>query len=202
MRTKRDIVTEYLVLAAQAGGMQGEHAFGQIMRLWDRPLRAFVYRQTGRQDTGDDLLQEIWLAIAQGLTRLDDPTRFAPWAYRIARNRSIDAIRKQQHYRRVFSTRELTGQEHGEAPRIGTGTAVVQESDDGRDRPEDDVRALLTRLPLDQRQLLTMHYLDEFSVRDMALILDIPEGTVKSRLFHTRQHVKKYIEKQQKEGLP
>ncbi len=186
MRTKRDIVTEYLVLEAQARSTRSEHAFGQIVRLWDRPLRAFVWRQIGSQNMGDDLQQEIWLAIARSLGRLEDPSRFAPWAYRIARNRCIDAIRRSERHRKVFSPDEP-------ADHADTADNADRGSDAARD-PAGQVRALLERLPDDQRQLLTMHYLDEFGVRDMALILDIPEGTVKSRLFHARRLIKQQLE--------
>lgn len=190
MRTKRDIVTEYLVLEAQAGGTRGERAFGQIVRLWDRPLRAFIWRQVGSQRQSDDLQQEIWLAITRGLARLDDPARFAPWAYRIARNKCIDAIRRSERHRKLFS--DVSEQ----------NADPVAAHEDAPSDPAGQVRALLEQLPDDQRQLLTMHYLDEFSVRDMALVLGIPEGTVKSRLFHARRFIKQHVENQHIEDTP
>lgn len=178
MRTKRDIVTAYLVADAKAGNVQ---SLDRLIRLWATPLRTFVYRQTGSREDLADIMQEVWVAISRGLSRLDDPVRFKHWAYRIARNKSVDWIRKRQTSRALFE--EVDNPDHVPA-------------EEGEDVPAAHValRRELSRMPAERRQLLILFYLEELSVTDIARVLGIPEGTVKSRLFHARQALKQQLE--------
>ena len=178
MRTERDILTAYLVADAQAGNVQ---AINRLVRLWATPLRTFVYRQTGSREDLADIMQDVWVAISRGLPRLDDPARFKHWAYRIARNKSVDWIRKRQASRTLFDEVDNPDQVPAE---------------EGEDLPVAQIalRRELSRMPAGRRQLLVLFYLEELSVADIARVLGIPDGTVKSRLFHARQALKRKLE--------
>ncbi|HYJ04358.1 MAG TPA: sigma factor, partial [Chthoniobacterales bacterium] len=78
-------MTECLVLAAQGGS---EAAFTDLYGLWRGDLRRLALVRLERQEAADDVLTEVWLAIARGLHRLDDPACFPRWAFRIVDRRS------------------------------------------------------------------------------------------------------------------
>lgn len=178
MRTKRDILTDYLVMDARAGNRQ---AFDRLVRLWMPPLQSFVYHQTGTRVDLADIMQDVWVAISRSLGKLEDPARFKHWAYRIARNKSVDWIRRRQSDRAVF-------REDPDAD--ATEDMVPMDGSDTRDI----LRRELAQMPHAARQVLVLHYMEDFNVRDMARLLGIPEGTVKSRLFHARQDLKRKLE--------
>jgi len=173
-RSLNDIETELLVLRCQDGGAD---ALADIVRGWHPRLTALARRLTGDAEASADLVQEAWLAIVRGLHSLDDPARFKPWAYRIVSNKCADWVRSRQRERASH-----------EAPR-----------DPPRDDPAepDEVRRLrvaLSRLPGDQRAILSLFYVEQMSVRAIADVFGVPEGTVKSRMHHARNELRRTIE--------
>ena len=79
-RTPSTILSELLVLQAQGGE---EQAISRLVELWNPTLKARAYRLTGEQDAAGEVLQESWVGIAKGLSKLRDPSRFGGWAFGI-----------------------------------------------------------------------------------------------------------------------
>ena len=73
-------------------------AFSQLVSGHHASLRYYVRRIVGGSNETEDVLQEVWLAVHRQLRRLDDPTRFSVWLYRIARNQAYLALRKSPRY--------------------------------------------------------------------------------------------------------
>jgi RNA polymerase sigma-70 factor (ECF subfamily) len=96
-RDSRQVLTEWPVLAAQGGG---ETAFTDLHSLWREDLRRLALVRVKRPEAADEVLTEVWLAIARGLKRLDDPACFPRWAFRIVERRSTDWIRQRSLARR------------------------------------------------------------------------------------------------------
>jgi RNA polymerase sigma-70 factor (ECF subfamily) len=119
--------------------------------------------------------QETWLAIVRGISRLSDPARFKSWAYRIATNKARDWIAGAVEARRVPAELASGEPEECEPPRRETS---------------DELQTILARLPQDGRAVLTLYYLEGFAVADIATILHVPPGTVKSRLHNARNELK------------
>jgi RNA polymerase sigma-70 factor (ECF subfamily) len=172
------VVTELLVLRAQAGHLD---AVGLLVEMWQNRLWRYARRQTGSDETAKDVLQDAWTDIARGLPGLDDPARFGAWAYQIVTRRCALWIRKQQRRREV--EREVAGMR---AP-----TPDVQVAVDNADL----VRVALGQMPPDQQTILELRYVEEFGIDQIAEALDIAPGTVKSRLFHARQHLKDILQR-------
>jgi RNA polymerase sigma-70 factor (ECF subfamily) len=122
-----------------------------------------------------DICQETWLAIARGLHRLDDPAAFAPWAYRIATRKAADWTRGRVRDRRLT-----------DAP---SPSASSPPSDD-----TERVREAIGRLPPERRAILSMHYADGLALTHIAQALQVPVGTVKSRLHAARAELKRVLE--------
>jgi len=95
-RDARQVLTEWLVLAAQQGN---EAAFTDLYGLWAADLRRMALVRVERSDSADEVSTDVWLAIARGLARLDDPACFPRWAFRIVQRRSADWIRQRSRTR-------------------------------------------------------------------------------------------------------
>ncbi len=184
MTTRSDrVLEELLVLRSQSGDRA---AFDRLVELWHPRLLRLARRLT-RSDAADGVVQEAWLAIVRGLSKLKDPALFGPWALRIVSFKSADWVRGRQRGRKLRA--EVAAEPSAEA--------VEADPDDEASEPADDLarlRGRLGKLPARQRVVLEMHYLEELPVARIAAVLGIPAGTVKSRLFHARKQLRASLE--------
>lgn len=182
-RDSKQVLTEYLVLSAQGGS---ESAFRDLHDLWRGDLRRMAVSRLGDADGVDDTLSDVWLAIARGLQRLDDPACFPRWAFRIVERRSVDWIRRRDVARRR------------EAAVLNEADRLAPAGPPAAEAPDDVVRLreAIAALPSDQRQLVHLYYSAGCSVPEIAEALDLPAGTVKSRLFTVRETLRQMLERQ------
>lgn len=184
----KQVLTEWLVLNAQSGN---EASFRDLHGLWQADLRRLALVRVERPDAADEVMSEVWLAIARGLPRLDDPACFPRWAFRIVERRSTDWVRRRSLERRRGEVAEA------EADRLAPAPV-----DDAASEPSDEVarlRAGIAQLPATQRELLHLFYDLGRSISEIAEILAVPAGTVKSRLFSVRESLRQQLESQSHE---
>jgi RNA polymerase sigma factor (sigma-70 family) len=155
---------EELIVAVAAGD---ETALATLYRRYERPLHAFVFRYTGGRDV-DDLVQETWLRVVRAAGRFDVAKRFSTWLFAIALNLARD-------WRRRPPAEPV---DRAEAVRLAASDPRVP-IDAGL-----DARRLLAALPEAQRAVVILRHLHDLGEDEVAAILDIPRGTVKSRLHH------------------
>ena len=172
--TTQQLVDELLVMRCQDGDAD---AMRELVSRWQRPLWRYAYRLTGREEAAWDAIQDAWLAVIRGLRRLDDPRRFRQWVYRIVTNKAADWIRKRRRHRKFG--------EHLDADPPAAAAAD--------DAAAEDVRAALRLLPRRQRVVLSLRYLEGFNVGEIASVLRVPAGTVKSRLHGARKELKRLL---------
>ena len=180
----KQVLTELLVLSAQGGS---EAAFRDLHGLWSADLRRMALVRVERPEAADEVLQDVWLAIARGIARLDDPACFPRWAFRIVERRCADWIRRTSTARRREIAAISAADELAPSP-IG-GPAAIE--------PPDEVLALrcaIGRLPAESRHLLNLFYELGRSVAEIGEILGVPSGTVKSRLFSVRESLRQQLE--------
>jgi RNA polymerase sigma-70 factor (ECF subfamily) len=139
-----------------------ELALRELLRRYERPLAGFLHRQTGGRDV-EDLYQEVWLRVVRAAERFDRERRFSTWLFQIALNLSRD-----WHRRQPGGASDLDP---------AADVAAPAANDAGL-----DVERLLARLPEAQREVVALRYLHDLSEDEVAAMLDIPKGTVKSRL--------------------
>lgn len=181
MTRKRDqIYNELLVIRCQDGESD---AFSELVDLWHERLWRHARRLSSDPELANDAMQDAWMAIVRGIGRLDDPAFFRPWAYRIVTHKCTDQIRRVSRRREVVE--EMTRQ---------PTETVGANSDDDFDEMG-TLRSAMATLPSDRRALLGLHYLEELGLNEIAAILGIPVGTVKSRLFHARRALKDALER-------
>lgn len=140
-----------------------EQALAVLLRRWERPLAHYLHRHTGGRDV-DDLYQETWIRVVRAAERFDGERRFSTWLFQIAHN-----LCRDWHRRRV--PEPVDGAGAGASTEAGNAAAL-------------DVERLLARLPAAQREVVALRYLHDLSEDEVAAVLDIPRGTVKSRLHH------------------
>jgi RNA polymerase sigma factor (sigma-70 family) len=154
-------------------------AFNELITRWHEPVWRYLRRVSGADDAAADLSQETWLRVLRGIASLRDPARLRPWLFGIARRVAIDRLRRQ--YVRAEEDATL---EDLPAPEIDAGL-------------ESDLAALeagVASLPLREREALALFYLRELNIEDIAVLLGVPAGTVKSRLFRARQMLRQQMQ--------
>jgi len=154
-------------------------AFDELVDRWHTPLWRYVRRMTDRNELAEELLQETWLRVLRGMVKLREPASLVPWLFGIARRVLMDHLR--QKYKQA-TTNDAAIDVH----------AARTDDIDNRDDIEHLLHEL-ERLPLPQRELVTLYYLEELTMDEVASVLDIPAGTVKSRLYHVRNTLKQTL---------
>jgi RNA polymerase sigma factor (sigma-70 family) len=183
MQTNRDsseVLDELLLLRCQSGDAA---ALEQLAARWNRRFLGLAYRLTGEAEVARDVVQETWVAVVRGLSRLQDPARFRAWAYQIVHRKAVDRIR--HHSRRRALSEKLSKE---------PAAATTAEPDPALTEAVPRLRRAMEQLPPDRRAMLRMFYSDGMTTREIAKTLEIPEGTVKTRLFHTRKQLKTLLE--------
>ncbi|MFV2052389.1 RNA polymerase sigma factor [Aliiroseovarius sp. YM-037] len=174
MRRSDRIVEEYLVISARLGDRR---ALGRLVAHRGPRLLAHATRLMGDREEARDAVQEAWLDIVRGLPRLTDPRAFPAWATRIVTRRCARAIRVK------VRTRAL-------ARDFGATAERTSAPEEGRAVDAATIRGAIAALPADQGATIALFYLEEMSVAEVSVALDIPVGTVKTRLMHAREKLK------------
>jgi len=155
--------------------------------LYDRH-RNLVYRTalaiTGDVDTASDLLQDVFLRLYRFAEKIDSSRPLEPWLYRMTANLAYTWVNRNKRW--LFSLDDL-----GEWL-IGAGKDTPLEMVEFKD-DWDQVRNAVTKLPFPQRVVIVLYYLNDLPLQEIADILEIPVGTVKSRLYYGRIALKKNL---------
>jgi RNA polymerase sigma-70 factor (ECF subfamily) len=170
---------EYLVVSAKSGDRD---AFAVLVRRWQKRLLAHAWRLTGDWEAARDAVQTGWSEIVRGLAGLQDERAFPAWAYRIVSR----ACAKQAG--RMVQQRKIAVALAGEPP------PGLQDTDAGIDGQR--LRMAVRALPPDQRAAIALFHFEELSVAEVAVALDVPTGTVKTRLMHARRKLRAAMEGQ------
>lgn len=170
---------ELVVVRCQLGEPD---AFDDLVVRWHAPLWLYIRRMSGRDQEAQDILQDVWLRVIRGIARVRDGSRLRGWLFGIARRVLMDRLR-QQYAVPPFS--EVDTEDLAAEPDPPDGDADLEALD-----------AALESLPLIEREVLTLFYLRDLSLAEIADALDIPVGTVKSRLFRARRMARAALQKE------
>ncbi len=171
----------YLVSAAKLGDRR---AYDRLIRLWNPRLEAHAARLLGDRGKAQDAVQDGWIEIFRNLGRLRDDRAFAAWAYRIVSRRCARTIGQAQRDRRL----------QRDAANEARVSMQLMEDAPPPGNEKQRLKHALLQLPPKQKAAIALHYLEELSVAEVALALDIPPGTVKTRLMHGRMKLKQALE--------
>ncbi|NVK51563.1 MAG: RNA polymerase sigma factor [Flavobacteriaceae bacterium] len=167
-----------LVLQYQKGDKK---VLSVLVSRWHKRFCKLAYWYCKDADVAKDIAQECWVTIFNKLHDLKDPKQFKSWAISIVNRRTIDWLRKQKREQRkldqFYNQQEVTAL----TSEIEKSELLFKLSDE------------ISKLPENQRVVIQLFYLESYSLKQMAEVLNISVGTAKSRLFHARERLKLII---------
>jgi len=174
-------------------------AFGPLVERYQQRIFAIVFHLVRRRDEVEDLAQEIFFKAFRAIRSYNFQSSFATWLSRIAVNHCYDYLRKVRASRITYywemteeSARELERNVESPQPRgLDHGEKL---------RLRDFVGRLLARAPADDRVILTLKELEDFSVEEIAELLNLKSSTVKVRLHRARKRMLEDLERWRQEG--
>ncbi|MBD1921651.1 sigma-70 family RNA polymerase sigma factor [Microcoleus sp. FACHB-831] len=170
----------YLIKRCKEGDTQ---SFRQLYHRHQQRVRSALYQLSGASHL-DDLVQEVFLRAWKGLPNLRQASQFSTWLYRIAWNVASD---QRRHFAQANTQRQT----------LSKTQPVEQEAPDLMHlHYQDLVQRGLAQISLEHRAVLVLHDLEDVPQKEVAQILGIPVGTVKSRLFHARDAMRQFLQKQ------
>jgi len=176
-----DTETRNLIVRLQGGDLEA------LGLLYDR-YRMLVYRTalgiTGDPETAADLLQEVFLRMHRFARRIDPLRPLEPWLYRVTANLAYTWAKRQNRWLHVLE--ELVDRVSGR-PFEDPMQHLVQ-NEEWR-----QVQKALMSIPVSQRVVVTLFYMNDLSVQEIAEVLGLPEGTVKSRLHYGRKALRQAL---------
>ena len=174
---RRALEDEWIAVRCQLGERD---AFDELIRRWHGPIWEYV-RRLSDDHAAQDIAQDIWLRVLRGIGGLRDPAKLRAWLFGIAHRTWIDTLRRK--YAVVVAN--LDEVDRRELPDPMEADELEQELT--------AVEQELSRLPAIEREALTLFYLRELSLQEIAQALDIPVGTVKSRLHRARRMLRREL---------
>lgn len=178
------MTVEELVRRAAGGD---EDAFGELVELYQNKVYSLALRMCGSPEDAGDVAQEAFLAAWRGLPSFRGDAEFATWLYRLTSNAAIDYLRRTKHQRGEASldddTLRLTIRDSAPSPQKKAEGMELRQA----------VAAGMDRLHEGHRQALVLRELQELSYEEIAQVLDVDLGTVKSRISRARKALRKIL---------
>ncbi|MCA1576444.1 MAG: sigma-70 family RNA polymerase sigma factor [Acidobacteria bacterium] len=174
-------VSDRELVAIAISGFDG--SFEELVRRYQRPISAYVYRMVGNYESALDLTQEIFIKVYNSLTRYRAEFKFSTWIYKIAHNAAVDHLRRN-------STREqsLVAGIEGDTFDLPIESARLSpEQESERKERRGEIEAVVRTLPSNYRELIILRHSQDLSYEEIVEVTGLPLGTVKNRLFRARE---------------
>lgn len=168
-----------------------QDAFGEIVEIYKNSVYQLCYRMLGNRHEAEDMAQEAFLRAYVNINSFNQSLKFSTWLFRIATNLCIDRIRKKKpdHYLDA----EVAGTE---------GLTMYSQIASDTPLPETEVESLelheavqkeILKLPEKYRSAIILKYIEELSLNEISEILDLPLGTVKTRIHRGREALRQQL---------
>ena len=175
-----------LVQTAVAGR---EASFEELVRRYQRPIAAYVYRMVGDYDAALDLTQEVFIKVYNSLARYRSEFKFSTWIYKIAHNAAIDHLR-----RHAVREQTLTGSVEGERREVAIESRrLTPEQESERKERRSEIESVVQLLQASYRELIILRHSHDLSYDEIAEVTGLPLGTVKNRLFRAREAMRDHL---------
>lgn len=159
-------------------------AWDVLFRRYQLPLYVYVFELVRNEQTSLDLVQETFIAAARHIGSLRDDDKFGSWLFGIAHQKVIQLWRKHSGKEILFDEIPEQAVEFENGP----DDLLI------RREQEAEFMNLLNQLPLPQRSVLLLHFVEDFSLEEIARITETQLGTVKSRLHYAKKALRKLLE--------
>ena len=166
------LYTELLVIRCQQGQKE---AFELLVKLWQKPLLLFALRYLDRDVDPQDAAQETWVAVIKGLNKLQNPSLFVSWLFRTLTNKCIDRIRKKQAEERLLRNANIKL----ESSEVSNESELLSQA--------------IQRLSDEHKILIILRFGQGWQIGQIAAMLNMAEGTVKSRLHRALARLREIL---------
>jgi RNA polymerase sigma-70 factor (ECF subfamily) len=166
------------------------------VRRYERPVFSLLYRMVRNRGLAEDLAQETFIKVLNGLGSYNPQYRFSSWIFKIANNAAIDQLRKRE-----LDTLSLDGSPHAATPAEMSATAL--QLGDRHESPLEELEArelggaiehAIAKLRPEYRACVLLRHVEGHSYEEIARILDLPLGTVKTYIHRARNELRGYLE--------
>jgi RNA polymerase sigma-70 factor, ECF subfamily len=187
---RSDVGDEALMARFQSGDRD---AFALLVRRHQRPLYNFALRHLASSSAAEEVVQEAFMRVVQSASDFRQTSRFTAWLYTIARNLCIDALRKKvQRQHRSLDEPASPNDGDPQGPSLAERTAD-RAANVERSALSLEMRARLlsavNELPDDQREVFLLREISDLPFKEIALVVDAPENTVKSRMRYALERL-------------
>ncbi|HUV40358.1 MAG TPA: sigma-70 family RNA polymerase sigma factor [Sedimentisphaerales bacterium] len=178
---KQVIYYELLVLRCQR---EDKEALEEMIRLFERQILYYIRRLVENETDAWNILQETWIKVIRSIKQIREPKKLPAWLYSIARKTAISHLRAEYSKEAVFDcTRDIAGIQDNAEENLSFENA-------------EQVHYGLSKISLPHREVLTLFFLQDLTLEQIADVLNISIGTVKSRLYYARQALKEVLAKE------
>jgi RNA polymerase sigma-70 factor (ECF subfamily) len=173
-------VTDRELVATAVTGMEG--GFEELVKRYQRPISAYVYRMVGDYESALDLTQEIFMKVYGSLNKYRSEFKFSTWIYKIAHNAAVDHLRRNSA--REQSIVKGTEGDQYELP-IESGRLSPELESERKER-RGEIETVIRSLPAAYRELIILRHSQDLTYEEIVEVTGLPLGTVKNRLFRAR----------------
>lgn len=159
-----------------------EAALSELIQRYQGQLFHFLLRFVGQRAAADDLFQETFLQVHISADTFDTSRRFKPWLFTIGANKARDYLRRNKRHRAVSLTKSMDGEGGAEFIDLMEADLPMPDATTATDEVRELVRGVVAELPDHLREVLLLAYFQRLAYKEIAEMLGIPLGTVKSRL--------------------
>ncbi len=160
-------------------------ALGELYNRYHLQVFRTALAITSNRETAEDILQEVFLKLHRYAARIDPTVSLAPWLYRVTANLCYTYVSRQSRW--------LAALEDVIENVVAPAVHACPERHFERGEVQNVVRQAIDLLNPNQKIVIVLHYLSDLSLKEIAYILDVPEGTVKSRLYYGRENLKERL---------
>ncbi|MCP1146419.1 RNA polymerase sigma factor SigW [Lysinibacillus endophyticus] len=168
-----------------------QNAFTDVVTLYQHKLYQLCYRMLGNKQEAEDIAQEAFVRAYINLHSYDQKRKFSTWLYRIATNLCIDRIRKKKPD--YYLDAEVPGTDGLDMYSHIAATDQLPEDAVEQMDLQDRIQYEISRLPDKYRSVIVLKYIEELSLQEISEILDMPLGTVKTRIHRGREALRKQL---------
>src|SRR5215813_11787050 len=166
-----------------------EGGFEELVRRYQRPISAYVYRMVGDYESALDLTQEIFMKVYGSLTRYRAEFKFSTSIYKIAHNAAVD------HLRRTAAREQslVKGPEGDQYDVPLESGRISPEVESERKEQSLEIEAVVRTLPAAYRELIILRHAQDLTYEEIVDVTGLPLGTVKNRLFRAREMMRQHF---------
>lgn len=183
MKKRQDPTDGFLITQYRSGRTE---VLPTLVKRYHKTFCEKAYWITKDKEKAKDIAQDCWIIIIDKLYTLDNVNSFKGWASRIVYTKAIDSIKHRHKYKETIEDARLMSNE------------LERSEDDNASVRVELLKAIhkaIQQLPKGKQDIIRLFYAEEYSINDISSFLNIPIGTVKSRLFKARQKLKSIMQK-------